>query len=573
MARRLQSFHRPMTLSLKTDHLKRYKDIAFLLMKYGRSDLVRNHEGLSEAVSVEEAPPTVGQASLPDQLSADLERLGPTYVKVGQLLSTRADLLPAPFLEALTRLQDDVEPFPFADVEAIVTSELGVKMSKAFAEFEKTPVAAASLGQVHRAVLRNGRVVAVKVQRPGIREQVVKDMEVLEEIAEAADAHTDAGRRHGFRDILEELRKSLLRELDYRQEARNLETLGANLAGFDRIVVPAPIDDYTTSRVLTTDYVRGQKVTSLHPVVQLDLDGDVLAEQLFHAYLKQILVDGFFHADPHPGNVFLTEDDRIALLDLGMVARLSPTMQEKLLQVLIAVSEGRADEAAGAALKIGRPLPDFDEAEYRRQMTDLVGQVEGEQVGRIQVGRVVLAVTRLCRESGLRVPPELTLFGKTLLNLDEIGRTLDPRFDPNAAIRHYAAEITRQRMLKAISPGHFLETALELKDFVQRLPGRVNKILDLLASNSIQVGVDAIEEKVLIEGFQKIANRITLGLILAALIVGAAMLMRVDTSFRILGYPGLAMICFLAAAGGGLVLVVSILRSDISHHDATKKRP
>jgi predicted unusual protein kinase regulating ubiquinone biosynthesis (AarF/ABC1/UbiB family) len=560
-----------MALSLKTDHLARYKDIVLLLMKYGRSDLVK-HAGLSDAVSESEAVRPVGEESLPEQLSADLERLGPTYVKVGQLLSTRADLLPPAFLEALTRLQDKVEPFPFADVEAIVTSELGVKISKAFVEFEKTPVAAASLGQVHRAVLRTGRHVAVKVQRPGIQEQILKDLEVLEEIAEAADEHTDAGRRFGFTGMLQEFRKTLLRELDYRQEARNLETLAQNLADFDRILVPAPVEDYTTSRVLTTEYVRGQKVTSLHPVVQLDLDGDVLAEQLFRAYLKQILVDGFVHADPHPGNVFLTEDNRIALLDLGMVARVTPSMQEKLLQVLIAISEGRADEAATAGLKIGRPMVDFEEIEYRRQVADLVGQSQGARMEQIQVGKVVLAFSRLCGQSGIRVPPELTLLGKTLLNLDLVGRTLDPHFDPNAAIRRYAAEVTRQRMLKALSPGHFLETALELKDFVQHLPGRVNKIMDLAASNSLKVGVDAIDEKVLVEGFQKIANRITLGLILAALIVGAAMLMRVETSFRILGYPGLAMLCFLAAAGGGLTLVWNIVRSDIQREEKPRKR-
>jgi ubiquinone biosynthesis protein len=561
-----------MALSLKAGHLTRYKDIVLLLVKYGRSDLVK-HAGLADAMPEGEALVPVGEESLPEQLSADLERLGPTYVKVGQLLSTRADLLPPAFLEALTRLQDRVEPFPYADVEAIVTAELGVKISKAFAEFEKTPVAAASLGQVHRARLRNGRPVAVKVQRPGIQDQILKDLEVLAEIAESADEHTEAGQRFGFSGMLEEFRKTLLRELDYRLEARNLETLATNLAEFDRIVVPAPVEDYTTSRVLTTDYIRGQKVTSLHPVVQLDLDGDVLAEQLFRAYLKQILVDGFVHADPHPGNVFLTEDNQIALLDLGMVARISPSMQEKLLQVLIAISEGRGDEAATAGLKIGRPLAHFDEAEYRRQVTDLVAQSQGARMNQIQVGKVVLAFTRLCGQSGIRVPPELTMLGKALLNLDQIGRTLDPRFDPNAAIRSYAAEITRRRMLKALSPGHFLETALELKDFVQHLPGRVNKIMDLAASNSLQVGVDAIDEKVLVEGFQKVANRITVGLILAALIVGAAMLMRVETSFRILGYPGLAMLCFIAAAGGGLTLVLSIVRSDIHRDKSPKKRP
>jgi ubiquinone biosynthesis protein len=560
-----------MALSLKTGHLVRYKDIAVLLMKYGRSDFVK-HAGLADAVTEGESVTPVGEESLPEQLSADLERLGPTYVKLGQLLSTRADLLPPAFLEALTRLQDKVDPFPYSEVEAIVTSELGVKISKAFLEFEKTPIAAASLGQVHRAVLRTGRAVAVKVQRPGIQEQIVKDLEVLEEIAETADEHTEAGRKFGFADMLQEFRKTLLRELDYRQEARNLETLAQNLAEFERILVPAPVDDYTTSRVLTIEYVRGQKITTLHPVVQLDLDGEVLAEQLFRAYLKQILVDGFVHADPHPGNVFLTEDNRVALLDLGMVARVSPAMQEKLLQILISISEGRGDDAATAGLKIGQPMAHFDEAAYRHQVVDLVGQSQGARMEDIQVGKIVLAFTHLCGQSGIRVPPELTMLGKALLNLDVIGRTLDPHFDPNAAIRRYATEITRRRMLKALSPGHFLEAALELKDFAQHLPGRVNKILDLAASNSLQVGVDAIDEKVLVEGFQKIANRITLGLILAALIVGAAMLMRVETSFRILGYPGLAMLCFIAAAGGGLTLVWSIVRSDMGRRDL-KKRP
>src|SRR5439155_3681435 len=334
-----------MALSLKTDHLARYKDIVLLLVKYGRSDLVK-HAGLSDAVSESEASTPVGQQALPEQLAADLERLGPTYVKLGQLLSTRADLLPPAFLEALTRLQDKVEPFPFADVEAIVTAELGVKISKAFVEFEKTPVAAAALGQVHRAVLRTGRPVAVKVQRPGIQERILKDLEVLEEIAEAADEHTEAGRKFGFTGMLQELRKTLLRELDYRQESRNLETLAQNLAEFDRIVVPAPVEDYTTSRVLTTEYVRGQKVTSLHPVVQLDLDGEVLAEQLFRAYLAQILVDGFVHADPNRATSSPTGENAIALLNLGRAAAVTRTCRGNLSQGPMGTREDAGEEAA-----------------------------------------------------------------------------------------------------------------------------------------------------------------------------------------------------------------------------------
>jgi predicted unusual protein kinase regulating ubiquinone biosynthesis (AarF/ABC1/UbiB family) len=553
-----------MGISLKGEHLKRYRDIAALFMKYGRSDLVKN-AGLEELATVEPPAAAPGEAELAQQLASDLEKMGPTFVKIGQLLSTRADLLPLPYMEALARLQDKVEPFPFLEVEKIVSAELGVRLSKAFAEFEPEPVAAASLGQVHRASLRDGRDVAVKVQRPGIREQMVKDLEALAEIAAFADQHTEVGRRFGFVTMLEEFRKTLLRELDYRLEARNMEILAANLRAFDLIVVPLPIEDYTTSRVLTSDYIRGEKITKLSPLVRTEIDGEQLAEQLFRAYLQQILVDGFVHADPHPGNVFLTDDNRIALLDLGMVARIPPGMQEKLLRLLLAVSEGRAEDAATVAISMGEVTPMFDEKGFRRDVADLVAQNIGATVGQIQVGREMLVLARMCGERGIRVPPELTMLGKTLLNLDQVGRTLDPDFDPNAAIRRNAAELTRQRVRKSLSPGNLFAGVMELKEFAENLPRRVNTILDRVASNSLEVKVDAIDEKMLLEGFIKIANRITMGLILAALIVGAALLMRVETTFRLLGYPGLAMLCFLLAAAGGVSLVASILWSDHKH--------
>jgi ubiquinone biosynthesis protein len=557
-------------LSLNTKHLKRYKDVATLLAKYGRGDLFKG-AGLDDIAPQGEPIAGTEGPALAVRLAADLEAMGPTFVKIGQLLSTRADLLPLPYLEALSRLQDDVEPFPYLDVEGIVSAELGVRLSKAFATFEEKPVAAASLGQVHRATLRGGRPVAVKVQRPNIREGMQEDLEALAEIAEFLESHTALGERYQFSAMLDEFRRSLMRELDYQQEARNLRTLHENLLSFDRIVVPLPVDDYSTSRVLTVDYVQGHKITSLHPVTRTEVDGHALADQLFQAYLQQILVDGFVHADPHPGNVFLTEDNRIALLDLGMVARVVPATQEKLLRLLLAVSEGRSDEAADVAIALGQVRPGFDEPGFRRDLAEVVAQSHGRQVGDIQVGRIMLMMARASGERGIQAPPELTLLGKTLLNLDLVGHTLDPDFDPNAAIRRHAAKLTRQRMLKSVSPGNVFAALIDMKEFVEHLPGRVNRILDTVASNSLEVKVDAIDERTLVEGFQKIANRITVGLILAALIVGAALLMRVETPFRILGYPGLAMVCFLGAAGGGVWLVVDILLSDRRSRDRAER--
>src|SRR6266496_2256785 len=548
-----------MGISLKPQHVNRYRQIGWLLAKYGHSDLVKE-TCLEETLTAEERV-TPKEEAKADELAADLEKLGPTFVKLGQLLSTRVELLPRAYLDALSRLQDEVEPFGFGEVEKMVTTELGVRMSKAFSDFESKPMASASLGQVHLARLRDGRPVAVKVQRPNIREQMVEDLDALGEIAEFLDNHTEFGQRYEFTRMLEELRKSLMRELDYRQEAHNLTAIREQLKDFPHLIVPAPISDYSTSRVLTMDYVPGIKITKMIPLARMEFNGEMLAEELFRAYLNQILVEGFFHADPHPGNVFLTPDHRIALLDLGMVGRIMPRLQEDLLH---AISEGHGEDASQIAIKIGQPRREFDQTEFSRRISEIVGQQKTATVEQMQVGRLVLEVTRCAAESQIRFPPELTMLGKTLLNLDQVGRTLAPQFDPNASIRRNAAEILRQRVVKTLSPGNLFSGILEAKDLVQRLPARLNRFFDALANNEFKVSVDAIDEKTLIVGFQKIANRITVGLIIAALIVGAALLMRVETNFRIWGYPGLAIIFFLCAAGAGIVLLLNILFYDKS---------
>ena len=548
-----------MAISLKPEHLKRYKDMALLLMRYGRADLVRS-AGLDEAIEgmqdVQVSPAKM------EELAADVEKMGPTFIKLAQLLSTRADLLPQPYIDALTRLQDRVGPFPFTEVEQIVNTELGVRISKAFSRFDSEPIAAASLGQVHRAALRDGREVVVKVQRPGIREEMSKDLDVLGDISTFLDSHTQAGRKYEFSPFLEEFRKNLLRELDYRLEARNLVNFASNLRDFDRIVVPQPVEDFTTSRVLTMDYISGRKITLLSPLAKIDLDGYQLAEHLFQAYLQQILVDGFFHADPHPGNVFLTDDRRIALIDLGMVARIPPRFQENLIQLLLAISEGKGDEAAEITIKLGEPKPGFDEKGFRRAVADLVLENQNAQLENLDSGRVVLRIQQIAGESNFRLPSEFTMIAKTLLNLDQVVHTLDPKFDPNFAIRSYADVIMERRFKKSLSAGNLYGTVLELKEFVDKLPGRVNQLVDTLTTNGIRINADVIDEHSLLASLHKIANRITVGLLLAALIVGAALMMRVESSWTILGYPAIAIIFFLLAAIGAVVLVCNIMFFD-----------
>lgn len=547
-----------MALLLKTEHLKRYKDVARLLMKHGRGDWVRA-ANLAPELPPEESTEGVGD---PEKLARDLEELGPTYIKLGQLLSTRSDLLPPAYIEALSRLQDRVEPFSFGEVERIVSTELGVRLSKAFLDFDHQPVAAASLGQVHRAVLRDGREVAVKVQRPGIQEVILQDLETFEELVGFIDRHTEVGRKLALREILEEFRKALLRELDYRREALNLTTLRDNLKEYRRLVVPRPVDDYSTARVLTMDYVQGTKITDLSPLARLDRDGRALAEDLCRAYLDQILVDGFFHADPHPGNLLVTRDGRLALLDLGMVARIDPRMREQLLKLLLAITDGRGQEAAQITIQIGTPLQDFHEERYRREVADVVGSYQDATSEQVQVGRILLGLSRKAAENGVRPAPELTMLGRALLCLDETARALDPALDPTATLRRHSHSIMSRYMLKKLSPGSLFSSTLEMYDLVQQFPERVNSVLDTLAGNKLKVKIDAFDETRLMDNLQKIANRISLGLVLAALIVGAALMMQVRTSFTLFGYPGLAMLLFLLAAACGFVLVLSVLFND-----------
>ena len=559
-----------MSLTAHVKNAKRYAQIVRLLWKYGSRDLVRS-AGLEDVLAEEDRVLPAGAD--PGELVDDLEALGPTFVKLGQLLSTRADFLPLPYVQALSRLQDHVEPIAYAEVEETVERELGARMSKLYESFDEKPLASASLGQVHRAVMRDGRQVAVKVQRPGIRDRVAEDLELLADVARFLDAHADVGKRWDFSAIVDQFRETLVREMDYRLEARNLVTIGRNLDGLALVCVPRPVEGFTSGRVLTMEFVHGKKITDVSKLRRIDLDGVALAEQLFQAYLKQILVDGFFHADPHPGNVFLTDDDRIALIDLGMVARLSQRMRDQLLKLIVAVSTGAGDEAAEVAFEMSTPLPWFDRDGARRDISALVAWNEGLAVEDIQVGGIVLELTRMCGKNGLRAPPELALLGKTLLNLDKVGRTLDPEFDPNASVRRNAGAIATRRVREGASIQHFLGSIVDARDFIRAFPARANKIMDAVANNELKVTVDAIDEDRLIAGLQKIANRITVGLILASLVIGAALIMRVPATWTIGGYPGFAILLFAAAALGSGWMALHILRRDGRNAKGSAKPP
>ena len=548
----------PIMIKTSPTHLKRYKDVAMLFYRYGDSSVVQQ-AGFAADLSDED----MSSSGKADELASDLERLGPTFVKIGQLLSTRPDLLPPNYLASLSRLQDDCEPLPFDRVREVFEKELGVNIKKAFAHIDEKPLASASLGQVHRATLHGGREVAVKVQRPGVRQQVTEDLGALQELAEFLDSHTDFGKKYRTTSLVKSFRESLMRELNYEQEASQLMELRGNLSSFSRLKIPDVITDYTSTRVLVMDFLPGTKITALSGAVMADVDGDQLADELFHAYLKQILVDGFFHADPHPGNLLLTQEREIAILDLGMVGRIPRSSRDHLFHLLVGIADGDGVQATRAALALGRGTEDsVDTDELTRRVEDIVGGTRGTSLAKLNMGEIVMSVTKACADCGLLIPSEINLLGKTMLNLDRVGAALCPDFDPQKAIQRHMQSIGAAKTAETLTSSNFMGLLTDSKEFIEQLPSRMNRIFDMVADNRLRFKVDAIDEATLMQGLQKIANRITLGLILAALIVGSAMLAKIETSFTLMGYPGIAIIFFLVAGVGAIALLGRILIHD-----------
>ena len=500
----------------------------------------------------------------PEQFARDLEALGPTFIKVGQSLSTRPDFVPAPYLAALERMQDAVAGEDPAVMRAIVEEQRGARINKLFASFDDQPIGSASLSQVFPATLRDGRPVAVKVQRPDVAATLREDLELLGRLAGTVSMVSDTPRRYGFGEWVGEFRKSLSGELDYRREAENLETFARNLEGYPRIVVPLPVWDYSAARVLTMAMLPGQKVTRISELRRIDPAeplGD-LAADLLRAYLDQVFVHGMIHADPHPGNVLLTDDSRLALLDLGMVAHVPPRLRDQLLRLLLAVVDGRGEQAAETFVHLGTRLEDFDEAGFGREAARLVAQYSSALEFGHSEGRLLLELTRVGAQCGLRAPAELPMLGKTLLNLESVCVALDPRMPVKDIIEGHLQDVLGRQMRQMFSASRIASDVLEVQELLRESPRRLSQVLRTLADNRFRVHIAGLEESRLIETMQKIANRIAVGVITAGLILGAAMMMRIPSSTRILGYPALALVLFLIAFVLGAALVASSLFSD-----------
>jgi ubiquinone biosynthesis protein len=588
---------------LSPSHLPRLAAIVGLFTRFGLRDVARQQGLIAVLGGDEEELPPEEVAERHEQAVGFRKRLvelGPAYVKLGQVLSTRPDVLPEPYIRELERLQDDVGAISLEEVEQTIQDELGGRLSKLFATFDPEPIGTASLGQVHAATLREGRQVIVKVQRPNVRASLAKDIAFFRELAEFMTAHTSVGARVDVIGVIQQLERALADELDYRIEARNAASFRKMLAEFPRLLVPKVIEAYTTERVLTMERVHGLKVDKVPAIARLEHDFTPVAEELTRAYLKGITIDGFFHADPHPGNVFvvmpgtrnprtpaqMARDDRrefkrdgvtplarletdaiaaavpeprdvdarLALVDFGMTARLSNTMREAVTRLLMALGDRRGDDVAATLIEMGEPSSEFDRVGYTREIAMLVARNLELTAAEVKAGRVLFDILDLSFRSGLRLPAELTLLAKALFNLDGVTRSLAPGYLPFETIREFGNQIAMARAQRDMSPRRIYQIAMESSDFLAALPRRLDKITQRLANNDLQTKVEVPQIPSLIVALQKVANRIFSGLVLAGLLVASAMLL---PYWRTLGTTG-----FVIAAVLALYMVFTIMVSD-----------
>src|SRR5690348_9316702 len=453
-------------------------------------------------------------------LASALEELGPCFIKLGQLLSTRPDVMPANYIEALSRLQNTVTPVPGDKVTAIIESELGAPLSELFESFDREPLAAASMAQVHRAMLRDGSEVAVKVQRPGVRQRIEIDIEILHEVARFATRFTSFGKRYGFLQIVRELERSLSQELDFRQEAENTRLISKQIAEFKLLTTPTVYSDYTTRRVLTLSFVHGRQLAQVSREELDALDSRAIAKELLAAYLKQMVIEGVFHCDPHPGNIFLADGGRLALMDFGMVGRFDADQKDKIILLLLAFSERLGERVADTYLEMIEIPEDVDRRSFTQDVSGLVSRYHDMSGGRMAIGTALLDLTRLAQAHNTPVPTAMTLLGKAMLNLDGTIRVLSPALDPVQLIRDYMITVMEKRVVGQLSPGRVFAWVLDMKHLFEKAPRRTEIIMDKLANDQITVRLEVAHFDQAVKSINKAANCLSLSIIAASLIIG-----------------------------------------------------
>ena len=547
-------------------HVKRYRRILTVLFKYGFGDLVdvlkiEQYLEIGLRLVSKKRREKIESHTRAERVRMAVEELGPTFIKMGQILSTRPDLLPVEFIMELPKLQDDVPSFPFSEVKRIVEKELKKPLEDIFSYFDKEPLAAASIGQVHKATTMEGDDVVVKVQRPGIQRTIEVDLEIMLHLATLMEKHLEGWDIQQPSRIVEEFAITLEKELDYTLEAAYMERFAREFKNDPSVYIPKLYRSVTTSRILTMEHIKGIKSSNIELLVKEGFDCCRIAKRGFKLIMKQVFVNGFFHADPHPGNIFILPEDVICLIDFGMVGRIDLKTRENFADLILSIVHMDETKAADLLLKLTVFDKNPDNKAIEREVAEFMDQHCYRPLKEIDLGKLLNQLLEVSTRHRLSIPPDFFLMIKALSTVEGLGRLLDPDFD---VIKH-AAPFVRRLQFNRINPKRILHdvsgSGLELFAIAKDIPGELREILKIVRQGNLKMDFEHHGLEPMMSSNDKISNRLSFAIVLASLIIGSALIVLSDVPPKWHEIPVIGLAGFIFAGIMGFWLLISFLRS------------
>ena len=547
-------------------NIRRIRNVIQILGKYGFEDVVA-HTALyklipkGRRVSWQRQDRPVLDYSRWERIRMCFEELGATFIKLAQVLSDRPDLLPEPLIKEFQKLQANVKPFAYEKAVEIIESETGRKLEDTFESFEETTIGSASIGQVYRAKLKTGEDVVVKVQRPGVKELIDTDLRILTEVAKRGEAYFE---KHGVTnvlDVVETFRKTMERELDYNHEARSIEQFRLYYKKNKKFYVPRAYKEYTTEKVMVIEYAAGCKITDLPQLKEWKIDPVELAERGMHIYLTQIFEHGFFHADPHPGNIIIKKDGVICLIDFGMVGKLVKRDKYAIAGIFIGMAQQNAEKMANNLIKLSYKHEIQDRRIFENDVNEIIEDFASLDVSEGSMADLLPRLQKLIYDYKMRLPGSIFLILRALAILEGIGKQVSPGMNIYDQLRPYGVKILREQYSVENIADEIFHRMTQMNAFIRSFPYEVNEILKNVREGKLKIEVEDWETKKLTQKIDLAANRLVLSFLISSLMIASAIILNADRG-QSDQMPTLSVIGFSIAAGLSLLLLISTMRKD-----------
>ncbi|MFW6237771.1 MAG: ABC1 kinase family protein [Halanaerobiales bacterium] len=552
-----------LNISRQYRHFKRYRDIAQILVKNGLGFLITKLD-LGKFLPFKQRfksdPEKLNQNTIAVRLRKVLQELGPAYIKLGQLMSTRADILSPEYVRELRKLQDRVAPVKFEQIEQVLIAELGEDYRKLFADIDEEPEAAASIAQIHRAVLKDGRNVIMKIQRPKIKEKIKVDLEIMFNIAAQAEERELIPDFMKPSSMISEFKESILQELNFKMEVSNIEKFRDNFRDNEHIIVPEVYNEYTTRRIIVMEEIKGVKLKDVEDS-DVDIDNKFLAELGARALMKQVLIDGFFHADPHPGNIFVVGRDNLAYIDFGLIGQLTTDIQDSFAILFFALIRKNVDIIVDTLVEIGVTPGELNIRKFKLDVQDLLNRYYGVDLADIDFKQVVDDFQMIIYKHHIRMPEDFFLLGRAIAVSEGVGYMIDPAFNIVSVGQDFLRELVKDRMKPESLLRRLVTKLWGLRSSTRGLPGKLRSILDKVISDELSINFIHRNLDDLINQLDIITNRLSISLIISSLIIGSSMILQTDMSPTVFEIPLLGLVGYVIAGVFGFWLVIDILRS------------